>query len=70
MAHAHGYDSIQVQYRFIQFLCFIDRASRYNRVKNKQLDVQGEHKVFLLITNSYYKKSTWNTNIFFYHYLS
>jgi hypothetical protein len=23
-----------------------------------------------LITNIYYKKTTWNTNIFFYHYLS
>jgi len=28
-------------------------------------DIQGEHKVFFLITNIYYKKTTWNTNIFF-----
>jgi len=32
-------------------------------------DTQGEHKVFFLITNIYYKKTTWNTNIFFRHYL-
>ena len=32
--------------------------------------LQDEHKFFSLITNIYYKKTTWNTNIFIYHYLS
>jgi len=25
---------------FVEFLCFVDRASRYNRVKKNQLDAQ------------------------------
>jgi len=46
MAYAQWYDSTQVQCQFIQILCFVDRASRYNRVKKKQFDVQGDHKDF------------------------
>jgi len=34
-------------------------------LSDKQNYIQGEHKVFPLITNIYYKKPTWNTNIFF-----
>jgi len=40
------------------------KSGAVSYAKVRHCILQGEHKVFSLITNIYYKKPTWNTNIF------
>jgi len=44
--HRHMYTNIYIYNIYYCFLCFVDRASRYNRVKKNQLDAQPILSIF------------------------